>query len=1109
MISRLLHTCGLYLGPESDMLPSSEDNPEGYWENSRFLEINERVLGALDGAWDVAPRFPNGWELIDGIRSAQQDAQALIGEFNAHEPWGWKDPRNSLTLPFWLSVLPDVRLVICVRHPVDVSASLAQRHLSSSRFGLSLWETYNARILSDLRTPAIVTRYESYFDDFDDELLRLVTFTGLTITDQIRLRARSSVGQHLRHHDAGRQPRDAGLSAPLIRLYEVLLESSESPILHPADARAAALEVALLDSTSGYTDRNSLRHLVSALETAHETLRTSTSEILERVQQTQTKLLEQLEENRRIDKDLVLQEAARTREELSLELRNTQARLSRLESHVAITRSETAGIARRLRILIAPLIFVRFVLGWLARCFDAVLRRTYRPRLVPRQEIRALQEGAWESTGEDPQFDLAGRLPWGWVRIHLRGSAEPAAIVRLYVDRGQGLDEANSHTLGVLRPRETELVSFINLGVARRIRLDPSTRAGRVAISSLEIKCVGKVGAAIHALRVSAARQDLRERSWLGVASRALALLRAGGVLGLMRTLRTQLGRVQQAGPEYEIWLDQNETAADERSVRQQIADLSYRPRISVLVPVYNPAAPTLERAVASVRNQIYEDWELCLADDASTDTHVRFLLERLAREDPRVRITFRERNGHISAASNSALQIATGEFVALLDQDDELSSDALARCALALNEHRNLDFIYSDEDKVTEDGVRFDPYFKPDWSPELLLSQMYTGHLSVYRAELVRAVGGFREGYEGSQDHDLALRVTERTAKIRHIPRVLYHWQAVPGSAATAVGAKPYASDAALRALEDAIARRLLDGSVEICSGHPDRYIVHLRCGLVPKVSIVIPTRDRADLLERCLGSVFDVTTHTNFEVVIVDNGSREVATSELFERWEKRAAGRLKVIRVDEEFNFPLLINRGVAASDGALIMMLNNDTEVLTPSWLDEMAGYSLQPEVGAVGCKLLYPDATIQHAGVVLMRGRVAGHGHLGYPGSAPGYFGRLLASSNYAAVTAACLMIRRAVFDEVGGMDECLKVAFNDVDFCLRVLATGRRNVCLGHVTLLHHESRSRGYEDTPPKQRRFREEVALMRERWERILDDDPYYSPNLCPDPPNFTPRI
>ena len=549
----------------------------------------------------------------------------------------------------------------------------------------------------------------------------------------------------------------------------------------------------------------------------------------------------------------------------------------------------------------------------------------------------------------------------------------------------------------------------------------------------------------------------------------------------------------------YEIWQRRHRlTAGDRDRIRAQVEKMTRPPLISVLLPVYNTDEAWLRKCLDSVLSQIYPHWELCIADDASTLPHVRPVLEEYRTGDGRIRVVFRETNGHISAASNSALALAAGDYVALLDHDDELTPDALYEIAALIGRHPETDMIYTDEDKIDAQGRRHSPFFKPDWSPDTFLSLMYTCHLGVYRTALVRKIGGFREGFEGSQDYDLVLRLTEYTDRIRHIPRVLYHWRSIPASSAASFDSKGYAQDAGLRAVREALERRGEDAVAEPVEGLSGRYRVRYRLSGRPLVSIVIPTRDLSALLETCLKSVFERTAYDRFEVIIVDNDSREPETRGLFRRWREKEPERIRVVPLAIPFNFPALINEGVRNAHGDLVLLLNNDIEVVSGDWLAEMAAQAMRPRVGAVGVKLLYPDDTVQHAGVVLGIGGVAGHSHKYLSNDRPGYFDRLRITANYAAVTGACLMVEKAKFDEAGGFDEALPVAFNDVDFCIRLLRAGYYNLCLSHPVLYHHESKTRGPEDTVEKQIRFRGEIDLMEARWGELLKNDPFYSPHL-----------
>jgi len=605
-------------------------------------------------------------------------------------------------------------------------------------------------------------------------------------------------------------------------------------------------------------------------------------------------------------------------------------------------------------------------------------------------------------------------------------------------------------------------------------------------------------------------------------AANAARILRQSGPLGLIRAFNArthQLAKESSAGPlltqihnvidgfSYRRWARRYDRlgAQDLQAIGESSARLEYRPLISVLMPVYNTDERWLRAAIESIRNQHYPDWELCVADDASTDPKVGEVLRQFQSQDSRIKVVFRKVNGHISAASNSALELATGEFIALVDHDDVLPRHALLAVVHELNRHRDADIVYSDEDRIDESDRRYDPYFKPDWNPELFCGQNFISHLGVYRTALVRRVGGFREGIEGSQDYDLAWRVIEQTGsnRVRHIPHVLYHWRAIRGSAALGTREKVYAHDAARRAVEGHLARTGMRGTCEPA----DNAVYHqrVRYGLPdrrPAVTIIIPTRDRADLLSRCVGSVISRSTYDNYDIVIIDNGSIEAETQACFE--QLRSDSRVSILRLDEPFNFSRLNNLAAAAARGDVLCFLNNDTEVITAGWLEEMVSLACLDGVGAVGAMLYYPDGKMQHAGVVLGMGGVASHAHKGLAKGSPGDHGRAALTQAMSAVTAACMVVRKALFLEVGGFDETLAIAYNDVDLCLRIGAKGLRNVWTPFAELYHYESVSRG-DDLRSGRAGFLVESGMIRERWGKLLHADPYFNPNLSLKRPDF----
>lgn len=538
---------------------------------------------------------------------------------------------------------------------------------------------------------------------------------------------------------------------------------------------------------------------------------------------------------------------------------------------------------------------------------------------------------------------------------------------------------------------------------------------------------------------------------------------------------------------EYEIWLRNNAlTPTKLGQFDRVISELRILPWISIITPVYNTDERWLKKAIVSVMRQIYPRWEFCIADDASTDPKVREILAEYASKDNRIKVKYLQRNEGIAGASNAALGLATGDFAGFLDHDDELTPDACFEVVKTINENPEVDYIYSDEDKLDEDGRRVSVFFKPDWSPDTHLSMNYIPHFSVVRMSLLHEVGGLRKGFDGSQDYDLLLRITEKARRIHHIPKPLYSWRMALGSAAARTDAKPYAYDAARRALADALLRRGIQGAIEY-GFFPGSYRVRYKIE-DPRVTIIIPTKNRADLLAGCLKSIKRKSSYPNIDVVVIDHESDDEETRSFL-----AGTKDCRVIRHEGEFNFSRMNNLGAAHAEGDHFLFLNNDTEVVTPDWIEAMVEHSQRDEVGAVGAKLVSPDGHVCHAGDVLGLGGIAGHAFDGLPVNDAGYFGLAQVIRNVSSVTAACMMVRRKVFEELGGFDERLRVEFGDVDFCLRANERGYRVVYTPYAVLNHFEGATRGIGKATPSDR------YEFTKRWRGLLDrGDLFYNPNL-----------
>jgi GT2 family glycosyltransferase len=565
--------------------------------------------------------------------------------------------------------------------------------------------------------------------------------------------------------------------------------------------------------------------------------------------------------------------------------------------------------------------------------------------------------------------------------------------------------------------------------------------------------------------------------------------------IGLMRT-------------PYERWLRRNRlTKTRVKNIKADIETFQYKPKFSIIMPVYNVDQIWLQKAIDSVRRQYYENWELCIVDDGSSGEHIKQVLSVCAAEDFKIFTKHLHENRGISKASNEALKMATGDYVTFLDHDDEITEDALYQVAKVVNDHKDVNFVYSDEDKISEIGVRHDPFFKPDWSPDTFRSYNYICHLAVIKRSLVKAIGGFREGFDGSQDYDLFLRALENQKSIVHIPKVIYHWRTVKQSIAKCPKSKPYAYANAKRALTDHLRRIGLAGEVHdgpVLGTYRVKYHVNTH----DRISIVITTRDKALVLKRCLDSILSKTSYPEYNIIIINNGSMEEETLEYFDILKNHE--RIFLYDLPMPFNFSKLNNFALSKIDTEHIVFLNNDTEVISADWLHAMLEFNQRDDVGAVGALLYYPDDTIQHGGVILGIGGVAGHSHKYFPRSSVGCYFRLKIIQNLSAVTAACVMTKKSVLNQVGRFDENLSHAFNDIDLCLRIRQMGYLIVYTPYAQLYHHESLSRGKENTPQSRKRFQREVRYFQSKWKELLaKGDPYYNPNLTLKKEDFSIRI
>lgn len=703
---------------------------------------------------------------------------------------------------------------------------------------------------------------------------------------------------------------------------------------------------------------------------------------------------------------------------------------------------------------------------------------------------------------DDALLDLLGERLGAWADLkpepspRVRSNAMRRALDRLDAMAAAALAEKDEHAANLQRLADS-LRKDAERNEQRAATLEDELRHTTAELYSLREQLNTFGYRAVDSLRRgidTVAPRGARRRLPFMAAGRAGRIVMSEGIASLVsKAVRVdRWAPTFRQGPpaananqivedQYQQWLKKHSPTPERvRKMKERIATLAYRPRFSIVMPTYNTEPSWLREAVASVKRQVYDNWELCIADDGSTSEATLEAL-RSYEGDPRIKIKYLESNAGISTASNEALALATGEFVGLLDHDDELRVDALFWIARRLNEDRDLDFIYTDEDKMDLDGRRTEPFFKPDWSPDLEMSVNYVTHFSVFRREIIERAGGFRPGYDGSQDYDLVLRVMELTDKIAHVARPLYTWRRVPGSTAAEPHAKEFAIGAAKLALRDALQRRGYEG--EVTDGLvPARYRVRYAINGEPKVTIIIPTRDRVEMLRRAVESIRQKSTYRNYEIMIVDNDSQDPATLDYL------ASCGARVFPFPGEFHYSRMNNTAAReASDAEYILFLNNDTEIITPDWIESMLEHAQRPEVAAAGARLFYPNGAVQHEGVIMgIAGGSAGNVDHG------GYFGLGETIRNCSAVTAACMMTRAKAFWDLGGFDEQLRVAFNDVDFCLRACRKGYQIVYTPYAQLYHYESASRG--SLHPM-----EDEQFFRDRWGNPGEyKDPYYNPNL-----------
>jgi GT2 family glycosyltransferase/glycosyltransferase involved in cell wall biosynthesis len=1055
LFARMLNILGVYLGPEGSFLPPRPDNPKGFWELGAIREVNDEILRRLGGRWDAPPVLHEGWEIAPGLDDLRRRAGDIIEEnFLDAQVWGWKDPRSCLTLPFWRRIVEPSHYLLCLRNPIDVVGSLGARDCIGARRGARLWVDYVRSSLaktSDCRRLPVF--FEDTVEDWRGQVRRICEFIGPPIvspTPDAEVAIDEFVERGPRNHSTSLQEAIECADLPFAAkaLYSALRSLNPSTAIVGGCPTGLSLPV--------------VETFANACHAAEHGLST-----------------EGMPED---DVIQVFWDAGN-----GFVLDNSDAQPIILDGRLRrITFRLPSGAGGPLRLDpgsrplfgeiqsvlvfpdgVDPLDSEAYVASWSEKNgFDGLIASNDLIRVPGAGPYRFI------TLGNDPQILLSLDL----------SSEARSYLVQITIRLLEDFRDAAAGELG----RLIQAVSDARVN-------EDALRASLMEAEGRLSTTIAKLAAREHELDLIKASRGWRLLSQYGKVKHSL-LRPARKVAGVLRNGHTTVSpRFEVPTPlvPYDAWLEVNEWNERRASLlRERLAAIDDPPFLSVVMPVYNPLPEFLNRAIQSVVDQVYPKWELSIADDASTDERIVGLIEDWAEREPRIRLVFRKTNGGISAAANTAAENSTGDYLVFLDNDDELSPDALGEVACYISRQPDTDVLYSDEDKMDPAGRRYGPHFKPDWSPELLLSFMYMVHLFIVRRTLFQQVGGFRGELDGSQDYDLALRATEIARHVGHIPKVLYHWRALPTSTASTAKAKPRSLKAGQAAVQQALERRGIKADVF----HPE-WAARIACGYYahrfpddgPRVAILIPTRNQLRVLQSCIKSLAK-TTYTNYEVVIIDNGSDDPETLVYLSESPHRV---LRIPSPGGKFSFAAVNNEAVRHVDSDYVLFLNNDTQVTTPEWLSQMVGYLGIAGVGAVGARLLFPNRRIQHAGVVrgYHRCRV-GHAFKNMPGEELGYYGYAAVTRNYAAVTAACMLTPRDLFARMGGFDEStFSLAFNDVDYCYRLLAQGLRSVYCPTAELIHHESYSRGQIDNPSEEAAFRIKYGAL---------TDPYYNVNL-----------
>ncbi len=1112
-----------------------------------LVAFNDRLLEAAGGSRDRLPEIAPG-EVARILGRFTDEATTLVralgegsGSPGDSGPWVWADPANSFLIPFWAHALAvPVAVVLVHRQPEGVVSSRVPLEQSAAQV-LDRWDRHNrAALVQCSEHPSLVLSYEALVSRPKETVFELGEFVercGFSIAPDAGGAIELVDGLSKGYATPAGEP--AGADSAMNAQYRVLADVlGQLDGIHIDDHAGSDDPGALLEAVSSFYGEDYYGTSYDQSGVPYRRGEQLWEDLFDRLA---ASIVESLRPRTVLDMGCatgMLVEALRDRgvdargiDVSAWAIGQVPAGLRPFCRIGSIT-DELDGdydLITCLEVLEhLPPSLASDAVANLCRHSDAILFSSTPDDFDEPTHLNVESGGYWARlffrNGFRRDFDFDASFLAPHAVLFQRNDAD-VDVDTLIDDYERGIWNVTSRMGADLQ----EVVAAVGRLTGQNNELVPLARETehlREALGDLERRSSAEAQAAFEMVR----QHEVSERHMA-----ELLLLRDAEIDAIHRTkvfrytamLRKAYGRVrrtrqpaQLSAPSslraypfddtYAGWAEEFDTLDDatRAAIRERVAGLEHQPVITIIMPVYNSPLHLLRAAIDSVRAQLYANWELCIADDCSSDPNVAAIVADYAATDARIKVTTRDTNGHISVASNSALSMATGDWVGCLDHDDILAEHALALVALAIAEHPEAGIVYSDEDKLDDAGVRHGPYFKPDFDPLLLLGQNYLSHLCLFRRDLVTEAGGYREGYEGSQDWDLTLRVCELVSprQVVHIPHVLYHWRVHAGSTASGLAAKPYAVDAGRRAVVDHLTRTGRSARVSparIGSSGFNR-VTWADPETAPLVTVIIPTRDGGPVLRRCVDSVMAMTTYTNVEIVVVDNASRGVDTLQYLRAHQ----GRVTVIRDERPFNFSAMNNKAVRRTSGELICLLNDDTEVIAEDWLTEMVGHVLQPRVGAVGAKLYYEDGRVQHGGIILGIHGVAANAYRYSGRLSPGYGGRLQLAQHMSAVSAACMVVRREAWDQVRGLDEQnLPGAFHDVDFCLRLRQSGWGVVWSPYAELFHYRPIGRGPDDGRRRDEESTPEFTYMQNRWgPEVLLCDPYYNPNLSLDADDFS---